>query len=53
MASEPIPLLVVTLPLGVVYQSIVQLAGAVALNATIPGPQIVLLLAPVGAAGNG
>jgi hypothetical protein len=34
-----------------VYQSIVQLLGAVALNVIFPEPQRLLLLAPVGAFG--
>jgi hypothetical protein len=38
-------------PLDAVYQSIVQLAGAVALKVTAPVPQRALALAPVGAAG--
>ena len=38
-------------PVEVVYQSIVQLLGAVALKVTVPLPQRALALAPVGAAG--
>jgi hypothetical protein len=40
-------------PFEVVYQSIVQLLGAVALNVTVPCPQRALLLGEVGALGSG
>ena len=38
-------------PVEVVYQSIVQLLGAVALKVTVPAPQRALVLASVGVAG--
>jgi hypothetical protein len=49
--NDVAPVATVVLPVDVVYQSIVQPAGAVALNVTLPVPQRLLLLAPVGAAG--
>jgi hypothetical protein len=47
----PLPPLTMEPPLDAVYQSIVQPLGAVALNVTVPEPQRLLALAPVGAAG--
>jgi hypothetical protein len=46
------PPLTTAVPDEVVYQSIVQPSGAVALNVTVPEPQRELLLALVGVAGN-
>ena len=45
------PPLTRVVPVEVVYQSIVQLAGAVALKVTVPEPQRELALALVGATG--
>ena len=47
----PLPPLTRLLPVEVVYQSMVQPPGAVALKVTVPEPQRALLLAPVGALG--
>ena len=47
----PLPPLARVLPVEVVYQSMVQPVGAVALKVTVPEPQRALLLALVGAAG--
>jgi hypothetical protein len=47
----PVPPLTIEPLLNAVYQSIVQLAGGVALKVTVPLPQRALPLAPVGAAG--
>jgi hypothetical protein len=46
-----VPPLTRAVPFEVVYQSIVQLLGAVALNVTVPCPQRALALAPVGTPG--
>jgi hypothetical protein len=45
------PPLTRAVPVEVVYQSIVQLPGAVALNVTVPDPQRELLLGLVGSPG--
>ena len=45
------PPLTRAVPVEVVYQSIVQPPGAVALKVTVPDPQRELALAPVSAAG--
>ena len=47
------PPLTRVVPVEVVYQSIVQLADAVALKVTVPEPQRELALALVGTAGTG
>ena len=46
-----LPPLTRTLPVELVYQSMVQPPGAVALKVTVPESQRLLALAPVGAAG--
>jgi hypothetical protein len=51
LVCEVVPVATVELPPEVVYQSIVQPLGAVALNVTFPDPQWLLLLALLGAAG--
>jgi hypothetical protein len=48
---EVVPEDTVEPPLEAVYQSIVQLLGAVALNVAVPEPHVLLLLALVGAFG--
>jgi hypothetical protein len=48
---EAVPAATVEPPLEAVYQSMVQLLGAVALKVTFPVPHVLLLLALVGAAG--
>jgi hypothetical protein len=49
--KDVVPVATVELSPEVVYQSIVQPLGALALNVTLPDPQRLLLLALVGAAG--
>jgi hypothetical protein len=48
---EVVPVATVVPLAEALYQSIVQPAGGLALNVTLPVPQRLLLLAPVGAAG--